>query len=97
MDFATFHLWAHSNGYADDLTIERKNNSGGYSPDNCMWIPQAFQARNKRNNHLITFNGQCKTLAEWAEITGIEPSLIRYRLKHWPIEQALTAPRRRHA
>lgn len=45
--FSTFYTWAMANGYREDLTIERKNNSRGYEPDNCCWIPLAEQAKNK--------------------------------------------------
>lgn len=35
------------------MTLERRNNSKGYSPNNCVWATPAAQARNKRNVHLI--------------------------------------------
>lgn len=88
-DFQAFHDWACANGYRDDFSIERIDNDGDYEPDNCKWIPMERQARNKRNNHLVSFQGKTKTLAEWAEETGIDSSLLRYRLKHWSVEEAL--------
>lgn len=48
-DFQTFYEWAMSNGYADNLTIDRKDNEKGYSPDNCRWTTTAEQNRNRRN------------------------------------------------
>lgn len=41
-----FYEWAMSHGYADNLTIERKNNDGNYCPSNCIWIPKGQQALN---------------------------------------------------
>lgn len=81
--YKEFHDWAIANGYNDELSIDRIDNDGDYEPDNCQWITMAQQARNKRNSHMITHNGETKTLAEWAEDMDIESSLLRYRLKHW--------------
>ena len=94
-DFANFYAWATPNGYSGDLSIERVNNDGNYEPSNCKWITLKAQARNRRNNHLITHNGTTKNLEEWAELTGISASTIRHRLKRgWPINKTLEKPTR---
>jgi len=46
--FDSFANWALSNEYADNLTIDRINNNGNYEPDNCRWITNAEQQKNKR-------------------------------------------------
>ena len=55
-DFKNFKKWALSNGYADDLTIERINNNGNYEPSNCKWETKYNQTLNKRNNRLTKDN-----------------------------------------
>lgn len=45
-----FIEWAMSNGYSDDLTIDRINVNGNYEPSNCRWIPMAEQYKNKQSN-----------------------------------------------
>lgn len=73
-----------------DHTIERKDNSLGYRPDNCIWITRMAQAANKRNNHRITANGETHHLAEWARLRGITREAIASRLKRrWSPEEAL--------
>ena len=44
------------------FTIERKDNSKGYSLENCEWIPHARQAQNKRNNWRPSFVHPIPTL-----------------------------------
>ena len=73
-------------------TIERIDNGGPYSPENCCWATRKIQCRNTRRNHLITFAGETLPLAEWAERAGIGSDTILYRLKAgWSLDRALTA------
>lgn len=83
-DFEAFYNWAITNGYNDYLSIDRIDNDGNYEPSNCRWATQLEQVRNKSDITKIAFNGETKTISEWAEIYGINPKNIygRYiRLK----------------
>lgn len=79
-DFKTFYNWSINNGYQDDLSIDRINVNSNYEPNNCRWVNQKTQQRNRRNNKLITYNNETHCLFEWAEIYGINPKLLSQRL-----------------
>ena len=93
-NYSEFRCWALSNGYNDDLTIDRINNNSDYSPNNCRWISKQDQMLNKSNNRLITFNNVTKTITEWAYGFGIDRRTLSGRIDryHWPVEKALTTP-----
>jgi hypothetical protein len=93
-DYLSFREWALHNGYEEGLTIDRIDVNGNYEPSNCRWITRKEQSYNKTNSHYITFNGQSKTIAEWAEITGINSHTIQARIKRlgWSVEKALSTP-----
>lgn len=74
-------------------TLERRNNSKGYSPSNCYWATQAEQQRNRRDTIKLTFKGETLCVAEWARRLGLSPVAVHQRLKlGWTIRQAVTLP-----
>lgn len=93
--YTNFRDWARSNGFANDLTIDRINNDGNYEPSNCRWTTGDVQKYNRSNNHLIEHKGETKALGQWATQYNINPETLRVRIKSgWDIERALTYPNR---
>lgn len=97
-DFANFREWAIANGYDEnakthECTIDRIDNNGPYSPENCRWVTPDIQSRNKRNNRYYTINGETMILKDWARHVGVDVRTICARLNRgWTIEDALFKP-----
>lgn len=71
-------------------SIERINNDGDYTPDNCRWATRREQDRNTRRSRLIVYNGESKTLREWSDEIEINYETLRQRIgRGWSIERAL--------
>lgn len=74
-----FCEWALANGYRDDLTIDRIDNNGPYSPDNCRLVPPYVQSNNMSTNVFYTHDGTTFTRACWEYALGIPRDFIRSR------------------
>ena len=103
--FLNFYNWAMSNGYSDDLSIDRIEVDGNYEASNCRWASRQVQVENRSNTIYITYeqkvadnrdaiNRYTLTIPLWAKITGLSADIIRHRLRNsrdkWTVEQALT-------
>lgn len=89
-------FYADMGARPDGASLDRIDNDKGYEPSNCRWATRIEQQRNKRNNRLLTHNGQSLPVSEWAEIYGLSQYAIHERLKRgWSVHEALTQPPRR--
>lgn len=90
-NFVSFYNWAISNGYQDNLTIDRIDVDGDYEPNNCRWVTMKEQQNNKRNNTILEYNGLKLTISQWEEKLNFPHKLITNRLRRgWSIEKTLT-------
>lgn len=88
--FESFKNWSYSNGYSEDLTLDRIDGTKGYYPENCRWVDYVIQNNNTSRNHLITYNGETHTIAEWSRIRGIPYNTLNGRIfKGVDIKKAL--------
>lgn len=98
--YLVFKEFMISHGYKEDAkrgecTIERVDINGNYSPDNCKVISMQEQAWNKTNSHMEEYNGEKKTIAEWALEYNIPYNLIFKRLQRgWTMHEALNTPKK---
>lgn len=90
--------WRKFENFAEDmgptfdpaLQLDRIDNDGPYSPDNCRWATPSEQALNRRSNRHLEADGITLTLREWSRRLAIKESTIVARLKRgWSVERAL--------
>lgn len=100
--FISFYNWSVQNGYTENkctksgrniLSIDRIDNDGDYCPQNCRWVNDKKQSRNRRSNRYFEYNNQKLCLSDWAKKMGMHEATLRTRLnKGWSLERALNTP-----
>lgn len=99
-DYAKFREWAMTSGYDETAkrqgcTIDRIDVNGNYEPQNCRWADAKTQNNNRRNNRLVEYNNETKTLKQWSEELGLDYELILRRINSgWKVERAFSQKRR---
>lgn len=96
-DFSVFYA---DMGHPPTLkhTLDRIDNSLGYSRDNCRWADVETQQNNRTNGVPITAFGETLSAPQWARRTGLTVDMIRHRIFSMGMcpEQAIQAPRMSH-
>jgi hypothetical protein len=80
--------WSSFENFLNDMgerpigtTLDRfPNNDGNYEPGNCRWATPRQQANNRRDNILLTVDGETKTAIEWARVVGLPKTTIYQRI-----------------
>lgn len=79
-----FLKWVDAQNPEEGLTVERKNNSKGYSPSNCKFATKKEQSRNRRPNRIISTPKGEMCIAQAAEEFGFTKSCFYFRVWNWP-------------
>lgn len=90
--FEAFRDWARANGYADSLTIDRRDNNGDYEPGNCRWATYAEQNRNYGRNRPVEYQGRTMLVCDLAEEVGLPQNILKNRVFRygWSVEEAVS-------
>lgn len=77
-------------GYKDTLSLDRIDNDKDYSKENCRWVNQTKQVRNRGNTRTITYKGETKPLAVWAQEYGFTYTCLYDRVvtRGWNLDRA---------
>lgn len=77
----------------DEMSLDRIENSGGYSKENCRWATRRQQRLNRNDVNWITFDGKTMSLKDWATHLGVSYQALTVRFRNkWSIEKMLTMP-----
>lgn len=87
MESKNFIQWAMSNGWSDELQIDRINNNKGYSPDNCRFVTRSQNILNSRKSF--------GSISRMCRENGLNYKLIKDRLRNgWSLDDAISRPKR---
>ena len=99
-DLKTFAEWSYQNGFDEatadrNFQLDRIDTNADYCPDNCRWVDVRTQQNNKTSTVFLDVDGKRDTLANWARAYGIDPEIIRDRIRKlgWDESRAVKTPK----
>ncbi len=91
----SFYAWALSHGYQPGLELDRENNCGDYTPDNCRFVTKQVNQNNKRNNVMVTWRGETMNVTQWSNKLGVPSWTLRNRMRWgWTVDRMMETPAR---
>lgn len=98
-NFKEFYDWAIANKWQKGLQIDKDIVPSKlgipallYSPELCSIVTTKQNCNKRSTNRVFEYEGEKKTISEWADSIGIHQTLMRYRIEKWGIEKALKKP-----
>lgn len=77
---ASFCVWALLNGYDDSLTLDRKDSSKNYCPENCQWVSMSIQNRNRSQNRIVEIGNKKMCIKDWCRELGLKYEAVMMRI-----------------
>jgi hypothetical protein len=94
-DYFPFHRWA-ATMWKSGLSLDRIDNNGWYSPENCRYTRSIIQMNNRAITVKFEINGITKPLRTWVDEYGANRDLVYKRIKAgWNPIKALTTKSQR--
>lgn len=88
LDSSNFIDWVLSNGWKENLQIDRIDNNKGYSPDNCRFVNRSQNILNSRKS-IGSVAGVCRDMC-------VDYKLVKDRLRNgWSFEESISTPKRK--
>lgn len=77
MTFEPFLEWCLHHGWKKGLDLDRIDNNGDYTPDNCRFVTRQQNVNNRRCTLWLDIDNEKKTVNEWAREIGVDRGLIK--------------------
>lgn len=85
--FIPFMEWSLANGYAENLELDRTDNDGPYSPENCRWVTHAVNMQNRRPGRPLGLRYTVREIRFACGQAGVDPEAL---FAHMPRKRVYT-------